>query len=151
MPHKQNKVHATFAHISTSSGKDIKLTPDHLILSGRCGSLSSAGSGALVRAADLQLKSCVKTVDGEEEVVTVNFVSGQEGIYTVVTNEEYLVVNGIVASPFAINHVIAHTFYELHRLVYSFTKSTRLLESAPITILNSVASYFAESFHNFVF
>jgi len=36
---------------------------------------------------------------------------------TVVTTDEYLVVNGIVASPYGgVNHSLAHVYYHLHRL-----------------------------------
>jgi len=36
---------------------------------------------------------------------------------TIVTTDEYLVVNGIVASPYGgVNHHLAHIYYHLHRL-----------------------------------
>ena len=57
------------------------------------------------------------TVSGHEKVVEVENVLG-EGVYTLVTNEEFIVVNGIIASPFGGNHMIANLYYNLHRLVY---------------------------------
>jgi hypothetical protein len=33
--------------------------------------------------------------------------------------QEYLVVNGIIASPFGVNHMMANLYYNIHRLVYA--------------------------------
>ena len=65
-------------------------------------------------------------------VSTIETVQGK-GLYTVVTKEEYVVVNGIIASPFAANHMLANLYYNLHRFVYS---------SAP-SFLTYPALYFA--------
>ena len=41
------------------------------------------------------------------------------GIYTIITMERLLVVNGIVATPFGgINPTLANMYYNLHRLMY---------------------------------
>ena len=58
------------------------------------------------------------TVSGKDTVSIVETVQGK-GLYTVVTKEEYVVVNGIIASPFAMNHMLANLFYNLHRFVYA--------------------------------
>ena len=42
-----------------------------------------------------------------------------EGVYTIVTKEEFVVVNGIVASPFGANHMMANLFYNVHRFMYA--------------------------------
>jgi hypothetical protein len=34
--------------------------------------------------------------------------------------QEYLVVNGIIASPFGVNHMMGNLYYNIHRLVYAF-------------------------------
>ena len=60
---------------------------------------------------------CIMTVSGHEEVAAVEIMSG-EGVYTLVTNEEFIVVNGIIASPFGGNHMIANLYYNVHRLIY---------------------------------
>lgn len=113
VPHTANSVKATFAQISTVSGRDIKMTPEHLVLGGACSSLS------LVQAGSLKAGQCIQTVAGEEAVVSVsNIVSA--GIYTVVTKYDgLLVVNGVVASPFAVNHLVANAFYGIVRTVNS--------------------------------
>jgi hypothetical protein len=61
---------------------------------------------------------CIMTVSGEEKVTSVERVLG-EGVYTVVTNGEYVVVNGIIASPFGANHMMGNLYYNVHRMVYA--------------------------------
>jgi Hint module len=114
VPHAKNEIAATFSHITTESGKDIKMTAEHLVAASVCGEAS-----ALKTAASVQVGECVQTVAGEERVVS-NVEEAGRGLYTLVTKEDgLLVVNGIVASPFAVNHAVGNTFYQLHRAVYS--------------------------------
>ena len=54
----------------------------------------------MTKAGDVALGACLMTVDGEEKVVGKEIVESF-GIYTLVTNEALVVVNGVVASPFA--------------------------------------------------
>lgn len=61
---------------------------------------------------------CVMTVSGEERVRSVEITQGL-GVYTIVTKEEFVVVNGIIASPFGVNHMMANLYYNVHRFVYS--------------------------------
>ena len=52
------------------------------------------------------------TKDGEEKVSETTINVDRNGIYTAVTENEFLVVDGIVASPFALAHGIAHSFFD---------------------------------------
>ena len=45
-------------------------------------------------------------------------------------------VNGIVASPFAVNHMLANMFYSVHRLLYAV--SPGILGMASVRRLNEV-------------
>ena len=119
VPHRANSDDALFTHITTASGRDIKTTPSHIILAGRC---HSSASMPLTYASSVSVGDCVMTVSGEDMVSTVGTVQGK-GLYTVVTKEEYLVVNGIIASPFAGNHMVANLYYNFHRFVYSSAPS----------------------------
>jgi Hint module len=164
VPHNRNSVQATFVKLVTSTGRDIHMTPYHIIPVGNCpvplmmSSTSSTSAttttedpitlpldSAYIRmrtyahseapeegqtnprlasdltfAKDITIGSCVHTVLGLEEVVDVKLIS-MEGVYTVVTREEFVVVNGMVASPFAISHTFAHLLYNVHRTIaYSF-------------------------------
>jgi Hint module len=114
VPHGTNTQRSLFTHISTAAGSSIKMTPSHIIPAGSCGSSASL---PLVYASNVRVGDCIMTVSGEETVSAVEAVQG-EGLYTIVTKAEYLVVNGIIASPFAFNHVTANLFYNIHRFLY---------------------------------
>jgi hypothetical protein len=113
VPHGYNNIETSFTQIFTSSGNDIKMTANHLLPSGVCGE-----SLSLTKASNVEVGSCIQSVKGQEQVVSTNVVSGK-GIYTIVTNEEYVVVNGIVASPFAGNHALGNAFYTIYRSLYT--------------------------------
>jgi len=121
MPHPHNTKLATFMHVGTSSGKSIKSTKMHLLQ--QC-------DGTLAYAGALAEGDCLRTMDGDEAVTSVS-VTKAEGIYTAVTTNEFLVVNGIVASPFAVTHGLVNAYYQLHRTVAAYfpsaLKSTFLL------------------------
>lgn len=107
LPHATNNKRASFVNVVTDSGKSVKATKMHLLQ--QCdGSLAYAGS--------LVSGDCLRTVDGDE-VVTAISMAMAEGIYTVVTTNEFLVVNGIVASPFAVSHGLANSYYNTHRIM----------------------------------
>lgn len=77
----------------------------------------------LMRAADLQVGHCLETVTGEESIVSSGSIRGK-GLYTVVTTEDYIVVNRVIASPFASNHAIPNTFYKmLNFIAHLFSRS----------------------------
>jgi Hint module len=114
VPHGPNKDSALFVHIKTTHGRDIKMTQSHILPSGAC---NTALSLPLVYAKNVIMGDCVMTVSGEERVSAVGVVHGQ-GLYTIVTKEEFVVVNGIIASPFAVNHMMANLYYNIHRFVY---------------------------------
>ena len=143
VPHAANTIKATFAQISTVSGRDIKMTAEHLVMGGVCGSSPSS----LMQAGSLKAGMCVETVSGSEMVASVNTVVSS-GIYTVVTKHDgLLIVNGIVASPFAVNHLIANSFYNIVRTLYSMfpsvSKSTlarQSLESFGELVVNNYMS-----------
>ena len=65
-------------------------------------------------------RDCIMTINGQEKVSSVKVVRG-EGFYTIVTNEEYLLVNDIISSPFGGNHMMANLFYNIHRFVYAIS------------------------------
>ena len=116
VPHGTNTRTAVFAHITTAEGRDIKMTQNHVVPAGECG---SSATMPLVYASAVQVGNCIMTVSGEERVV-MNEKFRSQGVYTIVTNEEYVVVNGIIASSFGINHMMANMYYNIHRALYSF-------------------------------
>jgi len=115
VPHKANSKQSTFVELETSMGRTLKATPTHLIVAGQCGE-----SMNLVRAKDIAVGDCVKTVAGEDKVVASETNTGF-GVYTIVTSEMsgYVVVNGIVASSFAQLHFLPNMYYNIHRALYN--------------------------------
>lgn len=142
VPHARNTAKATFQHIELASGADLKVTADHLLPAGACAASLSASVPPLVRAADVHEGDCVLTAqDGLAAVVSNKEVVSNEGIYTIVTNADFVVVNGIVASPFAVNHAVADFVYGIHRVMYRF--APKLL--APVAgAMANMAAYFAK-------
>jgi Hint module len=133
VPHRPNKDRALFVQITTAHGRDIKMTESHILPSGAC---NTASSLPLVYAKDVNVGDCIMTVSGKERVSAVGLVPGQ-GMYTIVTKEEYLVVNGIVASPFATNHMMANLYYNVHRCLYS--SAPALLNTSVLRSANEVS------------
>lgn len=109
VPHKANDIAAKFEHIVLASGNDVKMTSDHLVQSGSCDAKAQ-----LTYASEVKVGDCLQTVEGRD-VVTAKTQVQEKGIYTVVTENEYVVVNNVVASPFAWNHAFINTFYSVHR------------------------------------
>jgi hypothetical protein len=72
-------------------------------------------------------------ISGQEKVVSVVSVKG-EGVYTIITSEEDVVVNGIIASPFGANHMMANLYYNVHR--FAFALSPLLLSSSFLRTFN---------------
>ena len=125
VPHDANTEIALFAQISTIGGREIKMTQNHILPAGAC---ESSTSMPLIYASQVSVGDCIQTVSGEQKVSKVATVRG-EGVYTIVTKEEYIVVNGIIASPFGVNHMIANMYYNMHRIAYA---TAPLLMSSPI-------------------
>jgi hypothetical protein len=127
LPHGANKDVATFNQISTRNGRDVKMTMNHVIFAGACGSTLP-----LVYASEVAVGDCINTVSGQDVVVSVESVRS-EGVYTVITKEEFIVVNGIIASPFGANHMMANMYYNIYRFLFSLSPlllSSPLLQSA---------------------
>jgi Hint module len=148
LPHPPNMDEAWFVHIQLQSGIDIKVTRDHLLAVGACvGELAPSMQGkGLVKAHLIRVGTCVLRVElptatgcdsqpdsvcssvqdaktVEDAIIGVDVVRGR-GLYSAVTLDgDYIVVNGILASPFEINHRVGHVFYNLHRTVYRWAPS----------------------------
>jgi Hint module len=114
VPHGPNTQRSLFTHISTAAGRSVKMTSNHIIPAGSCGSSASL---PLVYASNVRVGDCIMTVSGEQTVSAVETVKG-EGLYTIVTTAEYLVVNDILVSPFGTNHMAANLYYNIHRFLY---------------------------------
>ncbi len=116
VPHGPNDVNAEFVRIVTDLDKVLHVTKMHLLRT--CD--NDHGDTGTKRAIDLYVGDCLLTVHGKETITYVDLRTRPGGIYTVVTSNEYLVVEGIVASPFAYFHKPVHYFYNIHRTIYAY-------------------------------
>lgn len=127
VPHGINHIQVIFLQLQLANGLDIKLTAEHLLLGGACDAPLT-----LVTAASLSVGDCVSGELGNIEISATREVPGK-GLYTVVTEEELIVVSGVMASPFAVNHAMPHAFYHLHRVLYwiapAVVKSAAFIEA----------------------
>lgn len=94
LPHEPgNMKPSSFAQVTTATGRVLRATITHLLV-GCDGSLVSARNA-----------TCVRTVDGDEDVVSMEMVSDR-GLFTAFTEHDadnaLIVVNGFIASPFAL-------------------------------------------------
>jgi flagellar biosynthesis GTPase FlhF len=103
LPHNPNDIERKHDQIVTGGGHTIEMTPNHLL---------PTCDGTLVTARSIKLGDCVRTVDGEDTVVSTTKDVTRNGVYTAVTKNEFLVVDGVVASPFALAHGIAHSLFD---------------------------------------
>jgi Hint module len=134
VPHGSNADKTVFTHITTTEGRDIKMTHSHILPAGSCKLTTLLPD---VYASSVTVGDCIMTVSGIEEVSAVETVRGQ-GLYTIVTKDEYVVVNGIIASPFAYNHMVANFYYNIHRFLYACVPG--LLTSPLVRSANEVQS-----------
>ena len=116
LPHGKNEASSTFVTVSTVSGRDVKMTANHILPAGAC----AAQTLPMVSADQVVVGDCVETVSGREQVVSVGKIEGK-GIYTVIAMEELIVVNGVIATPYGgVNPTVANIYYNLHRLMYAY-------------------------------
>ena len=103
LPHNKNNITRQFDQIETASGNVLTMTRNHLL---------PLCDGTLVTARSLEVGQCLRTVNGEGAVSKVTRDVTAGGVYTAVTANEFLVVNGVVASPFALANGVAYSFYD---------------------------------------
>jgi hypothetical protein len=138
VPHARNDQVAMFVQLTTRGGGDIKLSSGHLIM------VDSACDSQyrLMKASSVKTGMCLVPADASMiasmEIESVKTVVGQ-GVYTVVTEEEFVVVNGFVASPFAVNHFVAHNLYHLIRAA-PFVMDFKIMKEATLVFGSIVSS-----------
>jgi intein/homing endonuclease len=113
IPHETNNNSSQFVEIETSSGNKLQLTRDHFIPIMK----STDVAFGLINAKEVSVGDTVITVNGRETVTSVSNID-REGMYTVITLEEFIVVNNVVASPYAVSHFLANVYYSIHKVLY---------------------------------
>jgi len=136
IPHEKNNKTAKFIKFTTNSGKSIKMTDKHLIPVLK----QNSNSFNVIFAEKIEVNDIIKSVDGNEQITSIEIIE-DEGVYTVVTLEEYIVVDNIIASPYAVFelfHLLGNIYYSLHKNLYRLNP----------TIINS--SYFKKFDENVI-
>ncbi len=138
VPHAKNYDRVLFNEISLANGADIRMTGEHMLpVAASCG---ADAIFAVIAAKDVATNSCVMTVGGQSAVVSNNKVTGT-GIYTIITSDEYVVVNNVIASPFAASHAMGNTFYNVYRAMYKY--SPGLIQSSLFQSFHATFSHLA--------
>ena len=134
LPHGKNTHMAEFIRLVLSSGKDIKMTAQHLLPVADCTHATTARTqcdvcstldipyNTLKPTSKVRIGQCLLTTTGQEEVIRL-YRTYERGIYTAITLEEFIIVNDIIASPYAVSHIIGHSFYHIPRMLYSLFPS----------------------------
>lgn len=135
LPHKQNEQVAKFVLLETAS-RSLKASPAHLLVAGECGSKLE-----LTRAEDVAVGACLFTVNGQEQVSASSLVDAT-GIFTAVTQDPngIIVVNGVVASSFAVNHWFPNAYYNFHRVMYNILPSWLMKNAAAADVNMAVGN-----------
>jgi len=108
---------ATFTQLTMASGADVRMTPDHLVLAGSC---AAEAKLPLVQAGSVRVGDCLQTAAAGKQAVTKTATVRGQGIASIVTLAgDLVVVNGVAASPFAVNHAIPEAWYSIHRMLYA--------------------------------
>jgi hypothetical protein len=108
-----------FLHIITREGLSLKVTPDHLLVGGDCDTSSYRNHPLpLVKAGSASRGTCLLTQTGLQVVSELTGIWGKS-FHTLITMDDYVVVNGFIASPFSWSHIIGQSFYSIHRYLYN--------------------------------
>ena len=91
LPHRRNEEQTTFAQVSTESGRDLKMTLNHMLPAAAC----ALPTLPLIAVSQVKGGDCVQSVNGRDQVVSVSTIEGK-GIYTVIAMEELIVVTALL-------------------------------------------------------
>jgi hypothetical protein len=112
VPHTYNNEYSEIVRLQLSSGNDIKLTGDHIVaVQPLCTNISQS---ELRWAKSVEVGMCLVTMNGLDPVASVSTMV-EKGLYSAIAEEEFIVVNGIIVSPFAHNHVVTNAYYNVLR------------------------------------
>uniref|UniRef100_A0A7S2XBM3 Hint domain-containing protein n=1 Tax=Lotharella oceanica TaxID=641309 RepID=A0A7S2XBM3_9EUKA len=160
VPHAPNQRPEDFVEIQTQGGHTLRVTREHLIPARLCDRLreSPPASGDdgnpplasrphaihLMRAEDIRERDmCVSTMTkpSGDRVTSVRVQKGK-GVYTIVTEDPsgYVVVDGVRASSFGVNHFWANAYYDLHRAGFRWLPRSLLGCKAVVSFNNLVGA-----------
>jgi hypothetical protein len=146
----------------------VTVTPHHLLPVGACESCDDDISKAvpsllpLVEAQSVRVGECVyylmqqslkqpRGVRAAPRCTVVTAVDHnvyERGAITVVTgsSKDLLVVNGVVASPFAVSHWLPNFYYNIHRILLRSASTSRISENGVSNVFGTTARRMSECF-----
>eukprot|EP00613_Pedinella_sp_CCMP2098_P034643 CAMPEP_0171727302 /NCGR_PEP_ID=MMETSP0991-20121206/26228_1 /TAXON_ID=483369 /ORGANISM="non described non described, Strain CCMP2098" /LENGTH=333 /DNA_ID=CAMNT_0012321045 /DNA_START=26 /DNA_END=1027 /DNA_ORIENTATION=- len=133
LPHKKNTEPALFLTLTTETKKAVDMTSDHFI---------PTCDYEVLTAGELVVGDCVLTMDGKETLVEVT-TTEKSGVYTAVTENKFIVVDGIVASPYSFSSKDDQGpkgVYEKYRELLALTKSNGFASKALKRLRGSLQS-----------
>ena len=95
LPHGiDNQEFVTYLQLTTESGRDLKMTKNHLMPVGNCDDFTDFTQGSkapppplrLRAASDIVVGDCVLSIAGHDKVVSIHTIEGK-GVYTIITTE----------------------------------------------------------------
>ena len=132
LPHTKNVIRGKMDCLTTVEGKSLCVTSKHLLPD--CG-------GNLQNVRAFKVGDCVRTIDGTELIASVT-KEDTIGIYTAVTTNEFIVADGIVASPFSEADGIAHAFFNQTDVVNWCSTNSHLVHLTDHGNLKDVLGHF---------
>jgi len=109
LPHEKNNIKTSFKKITSNKNKTLKLTQEHNIIV----------NNKVIFASEIIIGDEIISVDGPETITNIEIVEDY-GVYTAFTNNEFIVVNDIIASPLAyVSHYDGTTFIKLLTKIHS--------------------------------
>ena len=108
LPHLKNNIETIFIQIISDKNNTIKLTPEHNIVV----------NDTVIHASKVKIGDTIQTITGPEIVTHISLVKDY-GIYTAITENEFIIVNNIIASPIAyVSHKEGTLFYNLLKNIH---------------------------------
>lgn len=126
VPHAPNHDNHVFHRLTTESGVALRATELHY-LPVRRSSVTSSYTQYVVRCKDVLVGDFVETLQGgwEKVVRHEKDVTGK-GVYSFLTNEEFIMVDNVRASPFGydlFSHEVYHQLFNVLRFTYHWLPS----------------------------
>jgi len=131
IPHPKNTNLRQFDEIELVNGMVVRMTRNHLV---------PLCDGSLVTARSLKEGDCLTTTKGMSKVAKVTQNVEASGIYTAVTKNEFLMVDGVMASPFALAHGIAHSLFDREDVSEWCKTNEHLVQAANAPMVKAIVS-----------
>ena len=143
IPHSHNYDYSIFIRFIYNNN-EILVTFNHLLFSNNCNINETL---ILKKSQNININDCISTINGLQTILSKEIMTNY-GLYSLITLNEYLVINDMVVSPFAYNHYYTNQYYNIYRLLYIWFP--KLLKSNNFRYLNELFNDFiTKQFYNF--